>query len=303
MGSNYLDFGVAGPYTSGNNGGIGSKLLGSLGKILSGSTGGVGSAANGGSPSGALASGLSLIPGVGSILGGALGLGSSIAGMFKTSPEGKNKQQATKHQQEVEKRMDAIEAQVNNGTLDPYAGEEAINNLVASLSSGSTNEADKHGLAMASYAASLHIANIRQRQATLMNADYTGPTQSFGVVDGGTGANMFAKNGANYVANASPNGNGNYTGLQLGETAQKERGQSLIRNMLMGTTSGNNFAAATPAGKLLAPYEDPGNAFNKYMATAKNFGSNNNVSISVGNGQGMQDLGAKLKATMGRYGL
>lgn len=52
--------------------------------------------------------------------------------------------------------------------------------------------------------------------------------------------------------------------LTGGTATQRERGASLMRNMLMGTQSGNDFAANTPAGKLLAPRADVGEQFAKY---------------------------------------
>lgn len=52
--------------------------------------------------------------------------------------------------------------------------------------------------------------------------------------------------------------------LTGGAESQKLRGQTLMRNMMMGTQSGNSFAAATPAGQLIKPRTDPGQIYQRY---------------------------------------
>jgi len=192
-----------------------------------------------------------------STLSNLLGLGGQLASLFQTSAAGKNNQTASTMQQTAEKWMDGIEQQVNAGTMDPYQAVEAIKNMMASLQAGAETEADKRAVAMAGMAASQHIANFQNKQNWISNAQFDPTQDRFGII---------SNNGVN---------------LPLSETAQQERGQSLMRDLLMNTTNGQAFGSATPAGNLVKPLTDPGERYKQYLTG--NEGGNSTTTVSRNN--------------------
>lgn len=74
---------------------------------------------------------------------------------------------------------------------------------------------------------------------------------------------------------------------------QKERGQTLMRNLLMGTQSGKDFGANTVAGKLVAPRADVNQ---QYATNLAQFGR------GPVRPQGADELGSRLQSAITRFG-
>lgn len=172
-----------------------------------------------------LTKGLSSLLGAAGPVGALFDIGSQIAGLFKTSPQGKAKQEATRSQLNIEQWMKDIEKQVVAGTMDPDTGIAMIQNIARQAIGSDQYGGAAAGQAQVNAMASQIIANMNQRRNWNLQA---------GLGEGG--------NADRIMSGSTP----------AGPEFQKERGATLLRNLALGTNLGKEFAASgAPAGRAM----------------------------------------------------
>jgi len=194
----------------------------------------------------------SLIPGVGGIIGGLTGIGSKIAGLF-TQPAGE------KSKRILEQNMRDIHNEWLSGKLD---ADTAIAAIKAQMGGMGEHESVDHLSMMSGFAANLIDDIVASRSSDIGS--------SFGSLSSpDRGRTPFGESGtspsSDYKGGSTPapaiNERERLTG---GSEFQKERGRSLMRNLLMKTQSGQDFGEATGLNRLTAAPADAGAQFDKF---------------------------------------
>ena len=164
-------------------------------------------------------------------IAGAIG---DITDLFKTPPEGVDKQQATAQQEMIKGTILNFEKQALSGAISPGVALQGIRNALAMFRNSS--EYDAAGMTVVMQIASNAISNIQNKQAYAMGAP---PGES---------------NNASYR---------NWTTPELGE-----RTKNLSTQMLLGNDIGKDFSEASPLGQFVKP---SGEKLTDFLAQSKNF--------------------------------
>jgi len=188
---------------------------------------------------------------IGTIIGGGLDVGTKIASLFQTSPEGKAKINATKAQENLEKAGMQIWERVQNGSLSPATAIKMIDTMIAQAGSyGQTNSAGGQGIAnYDKLGMSTALSNLNQIRGNL------------------TDQYNWSINNLSMDKSNEQYGMGAY--LQ-DPTAQKDYMKTALRNKMMGFKAGDTALAGSPLEKALTPFDTYKN-FDTAMGSVKNY--------------------------------
>jgi len=233
---------------------------------------------------GGLGSSLTSVMGtVNPIMGGigtAIDIGGQIANLAKTSPQGVEKKRATTNQKSMYAEAQNIYNDWHSGSIDADTAIQALKAITGTTAGGGSNGTGNAywdaGVSDATRGINNMIAQIEGIKNSYVNEDYVA----------GSG-NPLATSQKSIAGGRSGN-------IQYGANSQRARGASLMRQMLMGTSSGNNFAGDTVAGKLIAPRADVGDTYQTYRSQQS---SNNGAAL-----QDLRGLGSRILGTLSSLG-
>lgn len=189
--------------------------------------------------------------------GGALQLGQGIAGLF-TGPAGEE------GAKDAEEEIREIRARWLNGEIDSATAVAAIQAQIASMGP----QEDQNLAAGALSWAGKVLAEIQAADTKDLNAAW--------------GVGQTRKDPSQWYSGINSRDKPRDTRFKLGETGsalgadpmqalqgdsqfQRQRGNVLMRNMLMGTESGKAFGKDTGLDKLIAPREDAAASYNRML--------------------------------------
>lgn len=213
-------------------------------------------------------------------IGGLMNLGSNIAGMW-------DKPAGEKSKRRIEQNMRDIYDAWRNGDVDP---DVAISAIQAQLQSMVGHEDADQISQMRAFAMSFITDIVAQRNA--------GITAAWGEQPTGPGSSIVSDINRDSYGQGGVGGGGGFqpsserTNLTGSPEFQKERGQALMRNLLMNTESGQAFGKDTGLDRLTAPRANPTDLFQQNRGNIK-------PPIPV---EDQNRLGSKIEETMNKLG-
>lgn len=206
----------------------------------------------------------------------AMGAGQLLSSVLPAimSGHGREREIATANQESMQQWALDLQTAVQNGQMSPDTAIALIDEWLSSSTPGSQATAeDQRGYQEASRMLNQIKANMTEARQWQLNAPYEAGEAL-------TGSSGF----------------------------QKARGQTLLRNMLMGTESGNAFGNATGLSKLTSgPAIDVSSTYNKYMGQQPENPYLKQVQQYAGNSELSQQnqpaggLGAKIQQSIDKF--